>query len=68
MSAKPTSDALSPIEPGPQSQVAESRIYRTPSSSSSSQPYQRTWYYIFLFNVRDARTLLTSHSDSPSTS
>ena len=32
MSAKPTSGALNPIQPGPQSWVAESRIYRTPSS------------------------------------
>ena len=31
MSAKPTSDALNPIQPGPQGRVAESRIYKTPS-------------------------------------
>ena len=32
MSAEPTSDALNPIQPGPQGRVAESRIYRTPSN------------------------------------
>ena len=37
MSAKPTSDALNPIQAGPQSRVTESRIYRAPSN------YRRWW-------------------------
>ena len=41
MGAKSTSGALNPIQPDPQGRLAESRIYRTPSSTVPCQKSSR---------------------------